>query len=100
MTYVIIDQYLLGEPIEAERLEPILALEIVSYRRESSGAFAVAEEHCEDLRTMLRLAYELEINPAGIETIMYMRKRLSEMQTELNYLRRLKDAWRAEHIDI
>ncbi len=89
MNYLIIDQELLGEVIEIERLEPLLALEIVAFRREPSGAFAVAEEHCEDLRTMLRLAYELDINPPGVETIMHMRRRIAELQAEVSRLRRL-----------
>lgn len=89
MTYLLIDRQLLGEPVEIERLQPLLELEIVSYRREATGAFAIAEEHCEDLRTMLRLAYDLDINPAGIETIMYMRRRLAVLQAEIDQLRRL-----------
>ena len=88
MNYLIIDRDLLGEPVEVERLEPLLALEIVEFRREPTGAFAVAEEHCEDLRTMLRLAYELGINPAGVETIMHMRRRMAQLQAELARLRR------------
>ncbi len=89
MTYLVIDQTLLGEPVETTRLQPLLELEIVEYRREPTGAFAVAEEHCEDLRTMLRLAYDLEINPAGVETIMYMRRRLDHLQREVQRLQRL-----------
>ncbi len=86
MHYLLIDATLLGEPVEVTRLQPLLELEIVSYRREPTGAFAVAEEHCEDLRTMLRLAYDLDINPAGVETIMYMRRRVAELQHEVQRL--------------
>ena len=88
MNYLLIDRDLLGEPIEVERLEPILRLDIVRYRREPSGAYAVAEEHREELCAMLRLAYDLEINPAGIETIMHMRRRVRALQAEVQRLRR------------
>ena len=89
MTYLLIDQTLLGEPVEVQRLEPLLELELVAYRREPTGTYAVAEEHCEDLRTMLRLAYELDINPAGVETIMHMRRRLDHLQREVRRLQAL-----------
>ncbi len=89
MTYLLIDQTLLGEPVEPARLRPLLELEIVAYRQEPTGAYAVAEEHCEDLRTMLRLTYDLDINPAGVETIMYMRRRLDHLQREVQRLQGL-----------
>ena len=88
MDYLLIDRDLLGEPVEVTRLEPILALDLVAYRREPNGAYAVAAEHREELCAMLRLAYDLEINPAGVETIIHMRRRMREMQAELTRLRR------------
>ena len=88
MDYLIIDRDLLGEPVEVERLEPLLALDIVTYRREPTGAYAVAAEHREELCAMLRLAYDLDINPAGVETIMHMRRRVRELQAEVQRLRR------------
>lgn len=87
MDYLIIDRDLLGEPVEIERLEPLLALDIVHYRREPSGAYAVAAEHREELCAMLRLAVDLEINPAGVETIMHMRRRVRQLQSEVQRLR-------------
>ena len=88
MDYLLIDRDLLGEPVEVDRLEPLLQLELVAYRREPSGAYAVAAEHREDLCAMLRLAYDLEINPAGVETIMHMRRRMRALQAEVHRLRR------------
>ena len=87
MDYLLIDRQLLGEPIEIERLEPLLALDIVAYRREPTGHYAVAAEHREELCAMLRLAYDLDINPAGVETIMHMRRRMRELQAEVQRLR-------------
>jgi len=49
----------------------------------------IAEEDCEEFRAMLRLMVELDINPAGIATIMHMRRRMQSMQTELRRLRNI-----------
>ena len=90
-TYILIDQVFLGEQVSTQELESLLALELISYRQEGPSQYAVAEDHCEELRTMLRLARDLEVNPAGIEVIMHMRRRLEAMQQEIRHLKKLQE---------
>lgn len=92
MTYLRIEEITYGEPVPAELLEELLALELVEYRREPAApreVVLVSEGDAENLRAMLRLATVLEVNPAGVETIMHMRRRMADMQAELRRLRRL-----------
>ena len=93
MTYLRIEEITYGEPVPADLLEQLLDLELVEYRREPAEPRAVvlvSERDAESLRAMLRLATVLEVNPAGVETIMHMRRRMREMQGELRRLRRLE----------
>ena len=93
MTFLRIEEITYGEPVPADLLEQLLDLELVEYRREPAEPRAVvlvSERDAEALRAMLRLATVLEVNPAGVETIMHMRRRMREMQAELRRLRRLE----------
>ena len=93
MTYLRIEEITYGEPVPQDVLEGLLELELVEYRREPAQpreVVLVSERDAEALRAMLRLATVLEVNPAGVETIMHMRRRMAEMQRELRRLRRLE----------
>ena len=95
INYVSIEEVTYGEPVEQQLLDELLELELIQARRDDREVLLVAEKDCEDLRTMLRLATVLEINPAGVETIMYMRRRMRELQQELRRLRLLERAYAA-----
>lgn len=93
MTFLRIEEITYGEPVPAELLEELLELELVEYRREPAEpreVVLVSERDAESLRAMLRLATVLEVNPAGVETIMHMRRRMREMRAELRRLRRIE----------
>ena len=90
MTYLRIEEITYGEPIDRDIVDKLLELDIVAYRYPERGVVEVAEADCEQLRTMLRLATQLDINPAGIETIMHMRERIRRLQREVRALRALR----------
>ena len=95
MTYLRIEEITYGEPVPADVLDELLALDLVAYRREPAApreVVLVSERDAEALRAMLRLATVLEVNPAGVETIMHMRGRMTAMRAELRRLRRLEAA--------
>jgi len=93
VNYIRIEEVTYGEPIEQRILDELLDLELVDARRESNRHVVIAETDCEDLRAMLRLATVLDINPAGIETIMHMRRRMATLQAELRRLKALERAY-------
>jgi len=86
MDYINVEQLIYGEPIDPRMVEALLELELVDARK-AQGQVAIADKDCEEFRSMLRLMVELEINPAGIATIIHMRRRMRTMQIELNRLR-------------
>ena len=92
--YLTIQAITYGEGVPAERLEALLGLELVRYRRSAPDApVEVVEDDCEDLRAMLRLSEDLGINPAGVETIMHMRRRMQSLQEELRRLRAIENMY-------
>ena len=91
--YIQLDQVIFSEPVNADILEELLELGIVAYKRQETGMILIARPHCEDFRAMLRLATELEINPAGVATIMHMRKKMERMSSELRRLQRIEKAY-------
>ncbi len=93
VNYLLIEEVTYGEPVEHQLLEALLELEFVEVRREPSGTLLIAESSCDNLRTMLRLATVLEVNTAGIETIMHMRRRIADLQGELRRLRKLEASY-------
>lgn len=94
VNYIRIETALYGEPVEADLLDALLELGLIEYKRQGAESILIAESNCEDFRAMLRLATELEINPAGVETIMHMRKRMNELNEEIRRLRQLERAYR------
>ena len=95
-TYLTIEEITYGDPVERDLLDDLLELDLVDYRRAGpTEVVRVAEHHCEDLRAMLRLATVLGVNPAGVATIMHMRRRQSALQRELRALRQEAAAYRA-----
>lgn len=93
--YILLEEVTYGEKVPLSLLDELLGLELVDYRRESPDVIYIAEPHCEVLRTMLRLSTDLSINAAGIETIMHMRQRLTELNREVRRLRQLEAAYHA-----
>lgn len=88
MDYIILEHLVYGEPIDPRMVEALLALELVDARK-AQGQVAIADKDCEEFRCMLRLMVELEINPAGIATIIHMRRKMEKMQAEITRLRML-----------
>lgn len=93
--YILLEEVTAGEPVSDGLLEELLALDLVRYRREPPARVLIEESHCETLRTMLRLATDLGINAAGVETIIHMRGRLSDLQREVRRLRQVEAAYHA-----
>ncbi len=85
--YLRIEEVTYGEPVELSVLVPLLELELVDYRVAEANVYLISERDLAVVRSMLRLATDLGINPAGIETIMHMRQRITHMQNEINRLR-------------
>ena len=92
VTYVRLEDLTYGEPVDAELVAELLELELVPYRRAPEGPYEIADESCEDMRTMLRLSTVLGVNPAGVACIMHMRGRMREMRRELVRLRQAERA--------
>lgn len=89
MNYIQIEHIVYGETVDQQMVEAILELELVDARKSATDQVVIAEKDCEEFRAMLRLMVELDINPAGIATIMHMRRKMQAMQEELRALRML-----------
>ena len=86
MNYIQIEHIVDGELVVQQMVKALLDLELLD-AQVAAGQIAIAEKDCEEFRAMLRLMVELEINPAGIATIMHMRRRMQTMQEEIRQLR-------------
>ena len=85
--YIRIEHVVVGTALDRSRLDELLDLDLIDYRRPEREVVEVAESDCEELRAMLRLRDELEINAAGVAAIVHMRRRVRELQEELRRLR-------------
>lgn len=72
------DIHLIEEIIHFGLVEPL----------EKEDQPCIREEDIEQLEAMVRLHSELDINLPGLETIMYMRRRMQELQDRLDELER------------
>jgi hypothetical protein len=88
MRYIEIEHVVYGEPLDFDLVDQLLELELIDARREAAQRILIAEHDCEEFRAMLRLMVDLQINPPGVATIMHMRRRIQELQTEVRQLRK------------
>ncbi len=78
-----VDIHLIEEFIHFGLLEPL----------EKEGRPCIREEDIEPLEIMMRLHSELEVNLAGLEAIMHMRRRMRQMQARIEELERRLQRW-------
>ncbi|MCB0581837.1 MAG: hypothetical protein KDD10_21330 [Phaeodactylibacter sp.] len=73
-----VDAHLIEEFIQFGLLEPV----------EQGDQPCIREEDIEPLETLLRLHSDLDINLAGLEAIMHLRRRMLGLQTRIQELER------------
>lgn len=80
--YITIREFSEFHNIEVEVVKKFIAEGLVAAHQQDEMP-CIDERDIEQLESMIRLHHELEINIAGVETIMHMRRRMAEMQSQL-----------------
>ncbi len=80
------------EIIEAFHESGLIELEV----RAPENDLWIAEEFLEQLEIMIRLHHELDVNIAGIETILHMRSKMIAMQKQMEEMERHLDYYKVK----
>ncbi len=83
--YITIREFSDFHRIDIEIIEEFAEYGLIEIQDLEEGP-CVEEPAIEELETAVRLHRDLGINPAGIDTILHMRRRLEAMQQELDRL--------------
>jgi hypothetical protein len=84
-----IDELCIGHNIESSFIVTLYDYGLIQITTIETQQF-VSKEQLNDIERMIRLHYDLDINIEGIDAIANLLKRLDSLQSELNYLKRLK----------
>ncbi len=85
ITYITIKKFCEFHEVEYRWLQEIIEHGLFTPFHQDGQAY-IPEEDLSRLETMLRLRVQLDINPAGIETIMHMRSTIQQLQIRLREL--------------
>jgi hypothetical protein len=84
-TYITLRKFCEFHEIESRWVEEIIDFGLIT-PLQVENQLCIEKEDLPQLETMLRLRIQLEINPAGIETIMHMREKIERLNQRLREL--------------